>query len=304
MVARNVVQKHRYCSPKCEKRCTRLGGCNAAITLMWKPSLNWKPALFTLAVVFSTSVVVLPAGAAPAEACIKSQVALAAFLMQQPNQCSVNADCDGYYITADACAQAVVLPKPGISAAKQPQLLKLQNAVRAECGELWAHRPACTPIPFEARCFQSQCVDWRTMHFAPAPSGVAPNTEPALKQKYSYAVVRPDCAPWDGPAITIYLTTKRSAREITAPLLKISLWRNLPPPLNQPISLNSSSQLGVATRCLRLEHCEAALSGTITLTSYTARGGAAGSYELKFKNGEEERGSFRADWQNIVQMCG
>ena|SRR5579859_780265 len=243
---------------------------------------------------FST---LLPSPAWAGDACSAKQAGLDTFLNAQPNHCTRDTDCDGYYLRADSCAAPVVLAKPGISKAREPQLLKLQAQVRAACGESWGQRPACSPIPFQAKCRENRCVN-ALAFAAPTPLPAAPATE----ETYPYAVVRHTCAPWDGPAVGIYLTkSKVPTREIPEPSMTINLWRQLPPPINQPISLQSGG-LGVATRCLHAEDCEAAIGATITFTSYSDRG-VTGSYELKFKDGDVERGSFRAEWQDYHELC-
>ncbi|HZR28097.1 MAG TPA: hypothetical protein VFA71_04900 [Terriglobales bacterium] len=230
------------------------------------------------------------------DTCNAKQAALETFLSAQPNHCIRDVDCDGYYLRADSCAAPVVLAKPGMGKAREAELLKLQAQVRAACGESWSQRPACSPVPFQARCRQNRCVD--------AIAFPAPALQPAptaTKETYPYAVARHTCAPWDGPAVGIHLTkSKVAGREIPLPSITLSLWRQLPPPIHQPISLQSS--VGVATRCLHSENCEAAIGSTITFTSYSDTS-ITGSYELKFKDGDVERGSFQAEWQDYHELC-
>jgi len=245
-----------------------------------------------LAILIALSVLLPPAWAG--DACSAKQAALATFLNAQPNRCTGDTDCDGYYIRADSCAASVVLAKPGISKARESQLLKLQAQVRAACAEAWSQRPACSPIPFQAKCRQNRCVDTIAYPLrAPLPA--------VTKETFPYAVVRRECAPWDGPAVGIHLTkSKVTAREIPEPSLTLTLWRQLPPPLHQPVSLQSD--FGVASLCHHYQECEAAISGSITFTSYSDRV-VTGSYELKFKNAGDERGSFQAEWQNYQELC-
>lgn len=293
-------------------RCTQKGGmqwaaarqCKFASLLRSKsmatlllPSAGKTRFCQALAVLAALSILLLPPAWA-GDACSAKQAALDTFVNAQPNRCIRDADCDGYYVRADSCAAPVVLAKPGISKAREAELLKLQAQVRAACAESWSQRPACSPIPFQAKCRENRCVDAGAF---PAP---APLPAPAeTRETYPYAVVRDSCAPWDGPAVAIYLTkSKVTAREIPEPSITINLWRQLPPPINQPISLQSGG-LGVATRCLHAEDCEAAIGATITFTSYSDSS-ISGSYELKFKNGDVERGSFQAAWQHYPERCG
>src|SRR5260370_2937764 len=121
------------------------------------PGLIWEIVFCSLlAAAAAFSIMVLPARAG--DACLSSQSALDTFLATQPNHCSGDADCAGYYLRADSCAPAVVLAKPGISKTRGPELLKLQAQVREACGNQWSTRPACAPIPFQAKGRQNRCL--------------------------------------------------------------------------------------------------------------------------------------------------
>lgn len=248
----------------------------------------------TAGIVFFTVALQAQAG----DACVSSQAALDAFLKAQPNACAKDADCDGYYLHADSCSPAVVLAKPGVSKARESRLLKLQAQVREVCGKQWSTRAACSPIPFLARCRENRCVDGQVRILSQPVITQAP----VGKGNYPYAVIRNSCAPWDGPAVAIYLTkTQVTSNDVPFPYIGISLWRSFPPPLNQPISLQAEQ--GAGNRCRSSQECESAVAATVTFTSYDDNG-AAGTYELKFKNGEVERGSFQGRWQRIRQFCG
>src|SRR5260370_20839637 len=246
------------------------------------PRLNWEIIFCSvLAAAAAFSIMVLPARAG--DACPSSQSALDTFLATQPNHCSGDADCAGYYLRADSCAPAVVLARPGISKARESRLLKLQAQVRDACGKQWSTHPACAPIPFQAKCRQNRCVDGSAWLSSKPITAQAP----AGKGNNSYAVVRNGSAPWDGPPIAFYLTKLQvTSSEIPLPSIAINLWRNLPPPVNQPISLQGD--LGLGNRCLAPEQCESAVAGTVTLTNYDDNG-AAGTYKLHIKNREFER---------------
>lgn len=101
------------------------------------------------------------ASASDKEACVKSREAMNAFIVSLPNHCGTHEDCDGYYIRGDNCAPPVVLPKAAYEKISEPQLLALQQSIRDTCGkaEHWDARPACGPIPFQARCINHQCVN-------------------------------------------------------------------------------------------------------------------------------------------------
>ncbi|HTC95795.1 MAG TPA: hypothetical protein VK699_20295 [Terriglobales bacterium] len=246
----------------------------------------WKTFAFRGLAAFIVLAVMLPRAWA-GDSCSAKQVALKTFLNAQPNHCAQDADCDGYYLSVDACAPPVAMAKPGVIKAQEPQLLKLQDEVREACADFWNQRPECSPISFQAKCRENRCV----------------NAAPAAKAEYPFTAIRHECGPWDGPAIGIHLT-QSEAREhdIPAPSLNISVWRGLPPPTDQPISLLAGG-VGTATRCLSPEKCETATSATINFTNYDDNS-VSGSYALKFKKGDIERGSFQADWQDYHDCVG
>jgi hypothetical protein len=125
---------------------------------------------------------------------------------------------------------------------------------------------------------------------------------PAGKGSYPFAVIRQECAPWDGPALGIHLTkSKVTSREIPFPSVYITLWRQLPPSVNQTVSLDGG-HFGDAGRCLQAGKCERATSAVLTLTAYDAHR-VAGTYVLRFKNGDGESGSFEAQWQHFHERC-
>jgi hypothetical protein len=232
------------------------------------------------------------------DACAASQSALETFLDAQPKHCMQDADCDGYYLGVDACAPPVVLTKPGLRKSREAELLKLQAKVRAACAAQLSQQPVCSPVPYLARCRQNRCVDANRL--------LSPKLEltsvSAENSSYPFAVIRHECAPWDGPALGIHLTkSKATSGEIPVPSISISLWRHLPPAVNHAISLDDG-ELGYAGRCLRANKCERAVSAVVTLSAYDEHR-VAGTYTLKFKAGDVETGSFQAEWQDFRELC-
>ena len=91
--------------------------------------------------------------------CEQADRQLQQFLNRAPHSCRKNADCDGYYLSANSCAPAVVLRRPGVSRDREPDLLRLQSQARSACAQQWSKQPACSPIPFRAACVEDRCID-------------------------------------------------------------------------------------------------------------------------------------------------
>jgi len=122
---------------------------------------------------------------------------------------------------------------------------------------------------------------------------------------FSYALIRPSCAPWDGAAIEVTLT-KESAQcsRIDGPYLVIGVWRGLPLHDAQEVDFDSRTSNGFASQCAKAGDCERAESGAIVFEKFQQGTGASGHYELQFKGGKTLTGSFNARWCNDRVMCG
>jgi hypothetical protein len=113
----------------------------------------------------STPSMSLSEATAPIPSCEQASKELREFLNRAPHGCRTSADCDGYFISANSCAPAVVLRRPGVPHEREPELLRLQSRARSACAAQWNKQPACSPIPFRAACVQNRCTD--TMHPGP-----------------------------------------------------------------------------------------------------------------------------------------
>ena len=87
---------------------------------------------------------------------------------------------------------------------------------------------------------------------------------------FSYGTMQSSCAPWDGPAIEIRLTTEPAqCKRVTEPYISIALGEACPS--MQAKSL-SSEQVQVA-RCAKEGDCKLAQSATIVFDNYQERSG-------------------------------
>jgi hypothetical protein len=83
-----------------------------------------------------------------------------------------------------------------------------------------------------------------------------------------------------------------------------SINENLPKFGPQDYSIRPGRWFLLASRCLKPGQCEAATSGTLHLAKFIERQGASGEYELHFKDGSLEKGSFDTTWGARPRMCG
>jgi hypothetical protein len=130
------------------------------------------------------------------------------------------------------------------------------------------------------------------------------STMSAPDQQYRAATVRRDCAPWDGAAMSVTITTKPTKCDrIAAPYIHIAVYE-LPIRDGRTVKLETQSQHGQANRCLKEDACEAAESGEVVFDNFKEGSGASGRYRLKFRGGETVSGSFDAKWCEFRGFCG
>jgi len=126
----------------------------------------------------------------------------------------------------------------------------------------------------------------------------------SAQASFSHAIMQASCAPWDGPAIAIRLTSEPAqCKNVSGSYIDMGVWRGLPIHAGQVVSLSSSAgNEGFASKCSKVGDCERAQSGTITFDTYQESSGASGRYELHFKSGDE-LGKFDAKWCENHIMC-
>jgi hypothetical protein len=122
---------------------------------------------------------------------------------------------------------------------------------------------------------------------------------------YSYALIRPSCAPWDGAAIEVTLTKEPAQCSRTdGPYLVIGVWRGLPLHDGQEVKFDSISSIGFASTCAKAGDCERAESGTVVFEKIQQDSSASGHYELHFKGSKTLTGKFNAKWCSDRILCG
>lgn len=120
---------------------------------------------------------------------------------------------------------------------------------------------------------------------------------------YPYAYSQAECSPTDGPAIGIYLTTSnRACGKMNEPYLKISIYEFTSQIAGKTFQLDRRGT-GSAVRCGKPLACELAESGQVTIRRVGKEGKLYGNYELHFKNGATEKGTFKTKWCDAQPLC-
>ena len=127
----------------------------------------------------------------------------------------------------------------------------------------------------------------------------------AAGSSFSYGTMQRSCAPWDGPAIAITLTSEPAqCKRVSEPYISIAIWRGLPIHAGQVVNLDAGSGAGSVARCTKEGDCKLTQSATIVFDKYQEGASAAGHYELQFKGGEILKGSFEVKWCEERVLCG
>jgi hypothetical protein len=122
---------------------------------------------------------------------------------------------------------------------------------------------------------------------------------------FSYGTMQSSCAPWDGPAIEMRLTTEPAqCKRTIEPYVSIAIWRGLPIQSGQTVRFNTGSDAGSAARCTKEGNCKSAQSAIIVFDKYRESAGASGHYEMQFKDGEILKGTFEVKWCEERVVCG
>ncbi|MEO8201701.1 MAG: hypothetical protein ABI679_14325 [Gemmatimonadota bacterium] len=124
---------------------------------------------------------------------------------------------------------------------------------------------------------------------------------------FTQSVAFPDCAPWDGAAVSIYLTTTARdslSEQIAAPFLHLAIWRNVRNLPGATISWPSDDQPGTASWCATADGCEPAAAGRVQVGGLVGDTTLSGSYDLRFTDSTVMRGHFRARWLDRRVLCG
>jgi len=138
--------------------------------------------------------------------------------------------------------------------------------------------------------------------------GTEPSPTPSAQPlpEFPFALATPDCAPWDGPAVGILLsTTADTAVSAAAPYLYVGLYDTRDRLVRRTIRWPAERVTGGASWCVAAgDTCMAADSGVVRLDAAEGDSVLPGRLRLVFPGGAVLDGSFRARWRPRTAMCG
>ena len=122
---------------------------------------------------------------------------------------------------------------------------------------------------------------------------------------FSDAVAGPDCAPWDGPALTLLLRTEAGGDEAGRSSVTVSVWEKPARLSGRKVTLPRGGR-GGGTALLEVSGRPAVRlrKGTVRFDRLEPGRGASGSYDLRFLDGRRLKGRFNARWGKDPVPCG
>jgi len=134
----------------------------------------------------------------------------------------------------------------------------------------------------------------------------APDLLTELPEPFTHATAMRDCAPWDGPAVSIVLTEGPldSTGVAGVPALYLSIWRGLDAIHDASFMWPADEAIATASWCESGEACEPALGGMIRIASVGEDSTVTGEFEVTFRDGVPVSGGFQAVWRDRVLLCG
>jgi len=123
-------------------------------------------------------------------------------------------------------------------------------------------------------------------------------------QETVYAKLARSCAPFDGPAVTLYLSDHPIEAAVPAPPYDmISVYRGLDEVLGQSI-LVESTQVGSAAECLSANDCRPYIGALIKFGALGSDSTIAVSYRIFLSAEDELSGSVHPKLDPAPALCG
>jgi hypothetical protein len=133
-------------------------------------------------------------------------------------------------------------------------------------------------------------------------SGLTPVPDPP--NGYAYAYASPDCAPWDGRAVEIVLTTTPTNTPDSAQSrLRLAIYPREAEIADKSYRWPADPEMATGARCTA-DSCEVAARGEIELRSARPDSSLDGTVVLRFGSNDVVSGGFRAVWRPRRIMCG
>jgi hypothetical protein len=115
-----------------------------------------------------------------------------------------------------------------------------------------------------------------------------------------------DCAPWDGPAMSVLLARVGDTTESpTGPFVRVALYGSLDRLVGNTTRWPADKEVGTASWCSAgAQECTAAATGVVRLEGFAPDSVLPGKLRITFPDGRILDGSFRANWRSRRMMCG
>lgn len=126
-------------------------------------------------------------------------------------------------------------------------------------------------------------------------------------EDFPYAIALRSCAPHDGPAVTIYLSSEEvESPQPSPPYLQIAIWQPVGTLANRTWSLAVSSTEGSASFHATSSGHETASGGNVRVTTVSADTTLEGTVDVTFPTAGRIRGGFTAPYvyPPAPALCG
>jgi hypothetical protein len=122
---------------------------------------------------------------------------------------------------------------------------------------------------------------------------------------FAHAIAQRDCAPTDGPALSIYLTpTLVDAPHPPPPFVRVSVYDSPADVIGRTWSWGPSTTIAGAVMCTSTTACVTSSSGLIILGRFAADSSLVATVDAHFPGGERIRGRVHGVWKTHPYLCG
>jgi hypothetical protein len=133
-------------------------------------------------------------------------------------------------------------------------------------------------------------------------SDLAPFPDPP--DHFAFAYATPSCAPWDGSAVEILLTTMPAGDpEAARPQLRLAVYPRSAELAGTTYRWPDDQLMATGARC-DADSCQTAPAGEIRLGTVHPDSTLEGTVTLRFGPGDVLTGGFRAAWRSRRMLCG
>jgi len=151
-----------------------------------------------------------------------------------------------------------------------------------------------------------RALRWATLAAAALACAGEPVTPSALPlNEFPFATAYPDCAPWDGPAVSIVLTSALDTAETeTPPLVRVMVYDTAERLVGRTTVWPNEAEVGSAVWCVADGDCAVADSGVVVLERLSGDTALVGRLRLVFVQRGLLDGAFHARWRPRIPLCG